>query len=529
MLVALILFAAATAQAEPAADGLLRVVLSSGPTSLDPYYEVTEENIQMAHMVFDPLVRWGEDNGIEYRLAESLEPKDPNTWRVHLKKGVAFHSGNQMTAKDIVWTFNRIKQSQDFKAIFDGIDSATVVDDYTVDFHTPRPYGLVPNIMTYFYPMDSVFYSGLDSYGKDKGRVGNPEDYLDSTAGNNAKNYPFAHSNTSGTGPFIITKNDPKRLELKSFDQYWGKRGNVERIVVTPITSESARVSALLSGNADFVMPVPPQDYVRLYGAPDVNFFAKGSSRIIAIQMNIQGASELQNKLVREAIIAATDNVGIVNKILSKSTIATDQFPTNDMPGHIEGLKPRYDLAKAKELLEKAGYKDKVIPLTMMSTNDRYVADEKIAMTFAGMMQKIGVHVELKTMPRLDYWNEYRLRNADLAMIGWQPDTEDTANYFEYLLMCPDAQSGRGEYNFGGYCNPEIDKHVLEADAEQDMGKRSELLSKAVQAAYDDAAFIPLHYEPHSWASSKRVTNAKGIVNRANNAYFGDTIIENLR
>ena len=530
LLVALMVFTAATAQAEPAANGLLRVVLSSGPTSLDPYYELTEENIQMAHMVFDPLVRWGEDNGIEYRLAESLERKDSNTWRAHLKKDVVFHSGNPMTAKDIVWTFKRIKQSQDFKAIFDGIDSVSIIDDYTVDFHTPRPFGLVPNIMTYFYPMDSVFYSGTDSYGQDKSRVGNPSEYADpATAGTPANSYPFAHENTSGTGPFVITKNDPKLMELKSFDKYWGKRGNVNRLVITPITSESARVSALLSGNADFVMPVPPQDYVRLYGAPDVNFFAKGSSRIILLQMNMHGAPELQKKLVREAIIAATDNVGIVNKILSKSTIATDQFPTVDMPGHIAALKARYNLVRAKELLEEAGYKDKVFTLSMIATNDRYVADEKIAMTFAGMMQKIGVHVELKTMPRLDYWNEFRLRKADLAMIGWQPDTEDTANYFEYLLMCPDAKSGRGEYNFGEYCNPEIDRYVLAADSEQDMDKRGVLLSKAVQLAYDDAAFIPLHYEPHSWASSKRVTNAQVIVNRANSAYLGDTIIENLK
>lgn len=518
-------FTAATARAESAANGLLRVALSSGPTSLDPYYEVTEENIQMSHLVFDPLVRWGEDNGIEYRLAESLERIDPTTWRVRLKQDVLFHSGNPLTAGDVVWTFNRLKQSQDYKAIFAGIDKASAVDDHTVDFHTHRPFGLVPNVMTYFYPMDSLFYSGTDAYGQDKARIGNPAEYA---AG--GKHYPFAHNNTSGTGPFVITRNEPgKVLVMKSFDRYWAKRGNVDRLVITPITGESARVSALLSGNADFVMPVPPQDYVRLYGAPDVNFFAKGSSRVILIQINMHGAPELRNKLVREAMSDATDNIGIVNKILSKSTIATSQFPTVDMPGHIASLEPHYNIERAKELLEQAGYKDKTFTLNMIATNDRYVADEKIAMTFAGMMQKIGIHVELKTMPRLTYWDEFRLRRADLAMIGWQPDTEDTANYFEYLLMCPDEKSGRGEYNFGNYCNPALDKYVLAADEEQDAGKRGELLSKAVRTAYDDTAVIPLHYEPHSWASNKRVTNARTIVNRANTAYFGDTVIENLQ
>ena len=84
-------------------------------------------------MTFDPLVRWSRDLGFEARLAESWERVDDLTMRFKLRQGVKFHSGNAMTAKDVVFTFNRLKESADFKSIFAPFKEVKVVDDYTID------------------------------------------------------------------------------------------------------------------------------------------------------------------------------------------------------------------------------------------------------------------------------------------------------------------------------------------------------------------------------------------------------------
>jgi len=82
----------------------------------------------------------------EGRLAERWERTDPLTVRFYLRKGVKFHSGNLMTAKDVKWTIERVKTSKDFKALFDAFESPVVIDDHTVDIKTSKPYPLLENM-----------------------------------------------------------------------------------------------------------------------------------------------------------------------------------------------------------------------------------------------------------------------------------------------------------------------------------------------------------------------------------------------
>jgi peptide/nickel transport system substrate-binding protein len=110
-------------------------------------------------------------------------------------------------------------------------------------------------------------------------------------------------------------------------------------------------------------------------------------------------------------------------------------------------------------------------------------------------------------------------------MIGWHSDTEDSANFFEYLYMCPDKETGRGQYNSGNYCNKEVDELTLASNSEIDTAKRSGILQKVEQILYDDAAFIPLHWQNLSWASKDNM-NTEDIVNVMNFPYFGDLVIK---
>ena len=143
----------------------LRMAYDADPASLDPHEQLSGATLQLSHLVFDPLVRFRQDLTLEPRLAKSWEQIDERTTRFHLRGDVRFHSGREMTAADVVWTFDRLKQSPDFKALFEPFEDAKAIDDHTVDLITKGPYPLVLNLATYIFPMDRAFYSGIDERG----------------------------------------------------------------------------------------------------------------------------------------------------------------------------------------------------------------------------------------------------------------------------------------------------------------------------------------------------------------------------
>ncbi len=96
----------------------LRMAYDADPVTLDIHEQLSGGVLQLSHMSFDPLIRWTKELAFEPRLATSFQRLNATTVRFTLRKGVKFHSGNKMTASDFKWTFNRLKQSPDFKGIF---------------------------------------------------------------------------------------------------------------------------------------------------------------------------------------------------------------------------------------------------------------------------------------------------------------------------------------------------------------------------------------------------------------------------
>jgi len=498
----------ATAPAET-----LKMAYDADPVSMDPQEQLSGGTLQLSHMTFDPLVRWAKDLSFEPRLAEKWERIDENTMRFFLRKGVKFHSGNEMTAKDVLFTFNRLKESPDFKGVFASFKEAKMVDDYTVDLVTEKPFPLVLHNATYIFPMDSAFYAGMDSKGKPKDAIVKAGD-------------SFASRNMSGTGPFTITSREQGvKVEFARNPDYWDKasKGNVSKIIMTPIKEDPTRVAALLSGDVDFIAPVPPNDHERIKASDKVDLVTMGGTRIITFQLNQERVEAFKNPKVRLAINYAINQQGIVDKIMKGFATAGAQNSPPGYLGHNESLVPRYDVAKAKELMKEAGYEDG-FSVTMWAPNNRYVNDDKIAQAAASMLAKIKIKVDLKTMPKAQYWPEFDKRAADIMMIGWHSDTEDSNNFFEFLTACPDKEKGLGQYNSGNYCNPAADKMMMEANASTDDAKRAELMQGIEKMLYDDGAFVPLHWQNLAWAANKKV-DIEPVLNVMNFPYLGDLVI----
>jgi peptide/nickel transport system substrate-binding protein len=492
----------------------LKLALDADPVSLDPHVQLSGGMLQYSHWCFDPLVRWTQQGDFEPRLATKWERINDLTMRFYLRKGVKFHSGNDFSAEDVAWTFERVRKSIDFKGLFEPFVGVKVIDDYTIDIVTKKPYALLLNMATYIFPMDRKFYSGVDDNGQPKDAV--------------VKIGPsFALKNESGTGPYKVTfREQGVKTVFERFADYWDKKspGNVDKIILTPIKEDATRVAALLSGDVDFISPVPPQDFPRIKKDPKLHLVTYSGGRIITIQLNQKRKAEFKDVRVRQAIVHAINNKGIVEKIMKGTATVAGQQSPKGYAGYNPELVPRYDLGKAKQLMKAAGL-EKGFECTMIAPNNRYVNDEKIAEAVVSMLAKINIKVNLRTMPKAQYWDEFDAQVADIQLIGWHSDTEDSGNFSEFLIMCPNKETGYGQYNSGNYCNPKVDELTLAAQSETDLNKRAKMLQEIEKILYDDAAFVPFHWQNHSYAGKKNVDIAP-IVNTQNFPYLGDLVIK---
>ncbi|WP_120501760.1 ABC transporter substrate-binding protein [Roseovarius sp. EL26] len=498
--------AMALALATTAPAQTLTFAYDADPVSLDPHEQLSGGTLQLSHMIFDPLVRWNKDLGFDARLAESWERVDDTTVRFKIREGVKFHSGNDMTSEDVVYTIERLQSSPDFKGIFAAWTSVTAVDDYTVEVKTDGPNPLVLHTATYVFPMDKKFYEGQDEIVK----------HGDS----------FASSNVSGTGPFTITEREQGvKVVFERNADYWDTNspGNVQTAIMTPIKEAPTRVAALLSGDVDFIAPVPPTDLARIDENEGTKLVTMSGTRIITLQLNQQRNEALANPQVRMAMVHAINNEGIVKKIMKGfGTAAAQQSPKGYL-GYNESLTPRYDIEKAQALMAEAGYADG-FDATMMCPNNRYVNDFKICEASAAMLAKIGINIDLTTMPKAQYWPKFDERAADIMMIGWHSDTEDSANFNEFLTMTPDEETGRGQYNSGNYSNAKVDELTIASLTETDEAKRAEMLQEAEQIMHDEAAFVPLHWQDLAWAAGSNV-DIEAVLNVMNFPYLGDLVV----
>jgi len=247
-------------------------------------------------------------------------------------------------------------------------------------------------------------------------------------------------------------------------------------------------------------------------------------TRILLMHMNQERRKEFQDVRVRKAINLAINKPLIVDKILKGYATPAGQLSPDRFLGHINGLEPEYNLEKARLLMQEAGYEEG-FRISMMAPNNRYMNDEKVAQAIAAMLARINITVDLKTLPKAQYFKEFDRRSADMMMLGWQSDTVDSNNLFEFIIACEDTNTGLGAYNAGAYCRPSIDDDIRQSNREMNPERRLRLLQRIEKTLYDDAAIVPLYWQSLVWAAKDNI-HIKDILNDQNFPYLGDLSIE---
>ena len=245
-----------------------------------------------------------------------------------------------------------------------------------------------------------------------------------------------------------------------------------------------------------------------------VIFIGMDQARDELLYSNVKGKNPFKDRKVRLALYQAVDVNAIktvVMRGLSVPTAITLSAPK--AAGIPDAMDVRYalDPAASKKLLAEAGYPNG-FTVTLDCPNDRYVNDEKICVALAGMWSKIGVTVEVASIPKANFFPKVQKLDTSMYMLGWGGATTDAMFTLKPVLHSRN-NDGSGEYNWGNYKNPALDDLIDKAERETDMKLRQGMINKAMQLHHDDVLHIPLHLQVIPWASAAGVS----VVHRPDN------------
>jgi peptide/nickel transport system substrate-binding protein len=512
----LLALAAATAMALPVQATTFRFAFQGDLKSLDPYSLNESFTLGVLGNVYEGLTKRGPNLEIIPGLAERWETIEPTRWRFYLRKGVKFQNGEDFTADDVVFSATRsLAPGSDVKTRIQPADTKVVkVDDYTVDFVLPSPNPIL------HYEWDTWYILSKKWAEANNSAAPQPQ------AGQQAS-YASLHAN--GTGPFIVTEHQAGvRTVFKPNPKWWGKpQHNFDEVVFTPISNDATRVAALLSGDVDWIDPVPLQDVARVNASgaakvmqgPELRtiFLGFDQYRDQLLYSNVKGKNPFKDVRVRKAIYLAIDEEAIAAKVMRGAATPSALMISPLLYDLSKDFRrPGYDPDQAKKLLAEAGYPGG-FEVTMDCPNDRYVNDEAICQAIVAMLARVGVKINLLAQPKAKYFAKILVSggyDSSFYLLGWTPGSFDSWNVLANMYRCRDEQGHGGNNNVGNYCNPQMEEMIQKILVETDKPKRDQLIKTAYELGQNrDFGYVPLHQQALAWGVSSKVK----VVQRADN------------
>jgi len=463
-LAALALLGAAWAQTR----GGTLVAAWANPVGLDPHATSAYYSYQTLQQVLETLVDFDNDQNLVPKLAESWTVSDDGlTYTFNLRNDVQFSNGRGFTADDVKYTYDRLLDPDTASGNawrLGAIDSIEVVDDYTVVF----------NLNT----VNTGFLGKLAS-GSPVGIIAREsvEDGTIDTA-------------PVGTGPFKITDYQPGTVVMLERNEfYWGTDANgtqlpyLDALELRIIPDDSVKRSALVSGDVDWTITVPPQALEELDARDDVVVDRSAAPAYWYIGVNTERAP-LDDVRVRQAISYAIDR-GQITEAATFGTGVPTQDPIPSVSAWAFDYAPyEQNLAQAQALLEEAGVADGFDMLIMPTTE--YEESIRAAQVIQAQLAPLGINVTLDTREWADWLDTQGQGNFDTFVCSWN------------VLLDPDdffyAQHKTGEvFNFTGYTNPTVDDLLDRGRQETAFADRYAIYEQINREIVNDAVYIYLY------------------------------------
>jgi peptide/nickel transport system substrate-binding protein len=484
----------------------LRWARAGDSLTLDPHSQNEGPTHALSQQIYEPLISPDMEAKPIPALATEWMVKEgePNVWVFKLREGVKFHGGEDFTAEDVVFSFNRAKmESSDMKELLVTIKEVRAVDDYTVEMETEGPNPILPNNLTNLFIMDKGWAEAND--------VTKPAEFDDGEE-------TYAVRNANGTGAFMLESREPDtKTVLKANPDYWGKDQfplEVTEIIYTPIQNAATRVAALLSGEVDIIQDVPVQDIDRVANADGLKvgnapqnrtiFFGINSGDADLENDNVEGKNPFADVRVRKAMNMAIDRDAIKQVVMRGQSAPTGVI----MPPFVNGWTPeldaypKADIEAAKALMEEAGYGDG-FEVTMHCPNDRYINDEAICQAAVGMMGKIGIKANLVAQTKANHFPLISGKKTDFYLLGWGVPTFDSEYVFNFLVHS--SSEKRGTWNNTRFGNAEVDEKIVSLASETNLLTRNQTISEIWAAVQAETIYLPIHHQVLNWGMKDNI------------------------
>ena len=446
---------------------------TAAPSVLDPFKVYGTQAQSFFRLIFEPLFDRDPDGKIRTPLLERWGPVDPLTWEFRLRPGVRFHDGSELTAADVAYSLDRIRDPQvssPRRSEFSELDTITAVDALTVRITTKRPYALLPARLSQF---SMILPTNLR---------GRPEDQF--------------FREPVGLGPFRLSELNAQHAVLDAFADYHGGAPKVSRVVFRFIPEPEERLRQLLTGSVDIVTNLLPQQVDSLLRARNVRLVKRNSIRFMDVFIDNR-SGPLARPEVRRALLHGTDVEGLVRYVARGNgrAIATVTLPEDF--GFHAGLKPyAFDPGRAKALLAEAGY-PMGFTLQGLATHDTQTLATALAQQWAKLGVKLDVTVEGRA-PAMARWIKEKDRH-DFFILDPTSIIFDSSFHLR-VHMDPTHPMARAQH-------PRVAELLSRADGEQDSTTRAAMLREIQAIAHDQGLTIPLYQVVDLYGVRNRVTD----------------------
>lgn len=480
----------------------LVIGLNDKSTTLDP--AMTTENISIAvgYQLYDSLVRFTEDDFTTPApaLAESWElSEDGKTWIFHLRKDVAFASGNPVNADAVVFSLRRSLKLAG-KAIWIlaqfGIteDSITKIDEYSVQILLDQQYA------------PTLFLSCLTNI---VARILDPAVVMEHEE-NGDMGSAWLDTHSAGSGRFVLEERKPgEQIVLKANPNYWGKKPAFERIIMRHIPEPLAQMALLEKGEIDLAWDLQPEQLKRLKDNPEIQIAQGYIFHIRYVTMNL-AYEPLSKPEVRDAIRYAIDYDGIIEHVLGGAAIKIQTIIPKGILGYNPAMPYTRDLPKAKQLLADAGYPGG-FDVELLCFNVPPWQD--VAMKLKGDLAEVGVNVTVTPYPSSKLHEKLFARDFQLLHLQWTLDYVDPNQIVKGLAHCDslgeDATVKMMAW-WANYLNVEISKLIEQADRELDSEKRATLYKQITDIILNDGPYAVMFSMLRQYALRSEVADFVG-------------------
>ncbi len=436
-------------------------------------------------------------------LAESWTSEGDNRWVYKLREGLEWSDGTPLTADDIAYTINRARDEE-------WLNHAATVANLTAEATDPQTVVITSKVPDPKLPTMDVYIV--------------PKHIYEKLSADEVTQYEALDGVSSGAFSLVEWKKG-QFWRMEANPNFWRGQVAIDEVVFRVFRNADAMVAALKSGELDAAHAVPEASFPGLQTTEGMVAIEGEQGGFDYLVLNSYAGkpprdeskfSEPHPALLdlkfRQAIAHAIDKETIVSRALSgigrPGTTMSPSANPSWIPELTEEEDYEFDLEKAKQILEDAGYKDtngngireyegKDIVLRYAIRTESQNS-KPIAEFITGWLKDIGIDTTLSSYDDGQLIEEAGKGNFDLYVWGWTPfvDPDPLLSYFKCDQISLDSSDYSNYYNDTGLCDPEYDSMYQQQNRELDAEERQTIVHDMLKRFYTNASYIVVDTSP---------------------------------